>query len=66
MTTLQQEIKGLYKELWDLEKKSKMIKDIIQVKQDLLQSNCDHEWEKDCWSCDHKTHYICKTCDLYR
>jgi hypothetical protein len=66
MTTLQQEIKDLYKDLRELEWKAKTIKQIIQEKQDKLQSTCDHEWERDWGDYDHKTHYICKKCNLYR
>ena len=66
MTTLQQEIKDLYKDLRELEWKAKTIKQIIQEKQDKLQSICDHEWERDSYCYDHKTHYTCKKCDLYR
>ena len=66
MTTLQQEIKALYRDLWDLEKKVKTIKKNIQEKQDKLRSVCDHEWERDSYCYDHKTHYVCNKCDLYR
>ena len=68
MTTeiLKQEIKGLYTDLRELEYLTKRIKQKIQEKQDKLQRECFHEWERDLGYYDHKTHYICKKCDLYR
>ena len=67
MTSLKQEIKDLYKDLQELERRTIVLKHLILQKQETLQSNCDHVWSRD-WMgyYDHKTHYVCEKCELYR
>ena len=66
MTSIQTEIQELHRDLQELEKRAREIKNLIIEKETIVQSNCDHEWERERWCYDHRTHWFCKKCDLYR
>ena len=60
------EIRTLEKHYWARERQLRKLERLIKERKKVLQSNCEHKWERDWEDRGHRSHYDCKKCGAYR
>ena len=64
--TGKQEINILEKHYWDRLRQLRNLEHLIREKKRVLQTYCEHDWERDWEDRGHRSRYECKKCGAYR